>query len=54
MESSIRENARLHRFGLPVGDGLLAVAHCRKAILKCPFMARFFARHSEYAGVVEG
>lgn len=26
----------------------------RKAILKCPFMGGFFARHPEYADVVEG
>ena len=26
----------------------------RKAILKCPFMGNFFARHPEYADVVEG
>lgn len=26
----------------------------RKAILKCPFMTRFFAKHPEYADVVEG
>jgi len=26
----------------------------RKAILKCPFMARYFAKHPEYADVVEG
>jgi predicted GNAT family acetyltransferase len=26
----------------------------RKAILYCPFMARFFARHPEYADVVDG
>jgi predicted GNAT family acetyltransferase len=26
----------------------------RKAVLKCPFMGEFFARHPEYADVVEG
>ena len=26
----------------------------RKAILKCPFMGDYFARHPEYADVVEG
>ncbi|MDX8490437.1 GNAT family N-acetyltransferase [Mesorhizobium sp. VK22B] len=26
----------------------------RKAILKCPFMSRFFAKHPEYADVVDG
>jgi predicted GNAT family acetyltransferase len=26
----------------------------RKATLICPFMARFFARHPEYADVVDG
>jgi uncharacterized protein len=26
----------------------------RKAILTCPFMARFFAKHPEYADVVAG
>ncbi|MDX8514454.1 GNAT family N-acetyltransferase [Mesorhizobium captivum] len=26
----------------------------RKAILKCPFMNRFFAKHPEYADVVDG
>src|ERR1700742_3883920 len=26
----------------------------RKAILKCPFMGEYFARHPEYADVVEG
>lgn len=26
----------------------------RKAILKCPFMGRFFAKHPEYADVVGG
>ena len=26
----------------------------RKAILKCPFMAHFFAKHPEYADIVEG
>ncbi|WP_119272219.1 GNAT family N-acetyltransferase [Taklimakanibacter deserti] len=26
----------------------------RKAILKCPFMVRYFAKHREYADVVEG
>jgi predicted GNAT family acetyltransferase len=26
----------------------------RKAILKCPFMSRFFIRHPEYADVVAG
>jgi predicted GNAT family acetyltransferase len=36
------------------GTFKLLSAPGRKAILKCPFMARFFARHPEYAGVVEG
>jgi predicted GNAT family acetyltransferase len=26
----------------------------RKAVLKCPFMGEFFARHPEYADLVEG
>jgi hypothetical protein len=26
----------------------------RKAVLKCPFMGEFFARHPEYADTVEG
>ncbi|MER8974874.1 MULTISPECIES: GNAT family N-acetyltransferase [unclassified Mesorhizobium] len=26
----------------------------RKAILKCPFMSRFFAKHPDYADVVDG
>ncbi|YBV97946.1 N-acetyltransferase [Phyllobacteriaceae bacterium JZ32] len=26
----------------------------RKAILKCPFMNHFFARHPEYADIVDG
>ncbi|HEY4075884.1 MAG TPA: GNAT family N-acetyltransferase [Rhizomicrobium sp.] len=26
----------------------------RKAVLKCPFMGEYFARHPEYADVVEG
>ncbi|MER8697790.1 GNAT family N-acetyltransferase [Mesorhizobium sp. M1273] len=26
----------------------------RKAILKCPFMSRFFAKHPDYADVVGG
>jgi len=26
----------------------------RKAILKCPFIVRFFAKHPEYADVVDG
>jgi uncharacterized protein len=26
----------------------------RKAILKCPFMSQFFAKHPEYADVVAG
>lgn len=26
----------------------------RKAILKCPFMSRFFAKHPEYADIVAG
>lgn len=26
----------------------------RKAVLKCPFMARFYAKHPEYADVVAG
>ena len=26
----------------------------RKAILKCPFMSRFFAKHPEYTDIVSG
>jgi predicted GNAT family acetyltransferase len=26
----------------------------RKAVLKCPFMARFYADHSDYADIVDG
>jgi hypothetical protein len=26
----------------------------RKAVLKCPFMAGFYARHPEYADIVDG
>lgn len=26
----------------------------RKAVLKCPFMGQFFAKHPEYADVVDG
>lgn len=26
----------------------------RKAVVKCPFMGQFFAKHPEYADVVEG
>jgi predicted GNAT family acetyltransferase len=26
----------------------------RKAVLKCPFMAHFFATHPEYADIVDG
>lgn len=26
----------------------------RKAVLKCPFMSRFFTKHPEYADVVAG
>lgn len=26
----------------------------RKAILKCPFMSRFFVKHPEYADIVDG
>jgi uncharacterized protein len=93
MDFRINENAQQHRFELPIGDGLFAVAYYRvedgriallhtevpaefsgqgiasrlatgifellrktgrKAILKCPFMTRFFAKHPEYADVVEG
>jgi predicted GNAT family acetyltransferase len=26
----------------------------RKAVLKCPFMSRYFAKHPEYADIVVG
>ena len=89
----VREDARQHRFELPISgdamalayytiqDGRVVLTHTevptefsgqgiasrlargifellrgsgRKAILKCPFMGEFFARHPEYADVVEG
>ena len=89
----VRENARQHRFELPikgdamalayytVEDGRVVLTHTevpaefsgqgiasrlargifellrgsgRKAVLKCPFMGEYFARHPEYADVVEG
>jgi len=93
MSLTVRENPQLHRFELPLGDGLLAAAYCRiedgrvafihtevpqgfsgqgvgsrlagetfellrrtgrKAILYCPFMVRFLAKHPEYADIVDG
>jgi uncharacterized protein len=86
----VTENTQLHRFELPLGDGLIAAAYYRmedgrvalihtevptefsgqgiasqlaaetlellrksgrKATAKCPFMARFLARHPEYSDV---
>jgi predicted GNAT family acetyltransferase len=26
----------------------------RKLVLKCPFMGKFFSRHPEYSGIVDG
>jgi uncharacterized protein len=89
----VRENARQHRFELPISGDAVALAYYtiqdgrvvltqtevptefsgqgiasrlargifellrrsgRKAILKCPFMGEYFARHPEYADVVAG
>ena len=92
-ENPVRENAPMHRFELPIADGVMALAYYtiadgqlvlthtevpsdyagqgigsrlaqgtfallrrsgRKAVLKCPFMGEFFARHPEYADIVAG
>jgi predicted GNAT family acetyltransferase len=89
----VKENSQLHRFELPLGNGLFAAAYYRidderivlihtevpaefsgqgiasqlagevfellrktgrKAVLQCPFMGRYFAKHPEYADVVDG
>jgi predicted GNAT family acetyltransferase len=93
MSISVRENADLHRFELPITEGAIAAAYYRvegglvvlihtevpaefsgqgiasrlaegtfeilrktgrKAVLKCPFMSRYFAKHPEYADIVAG
>jgi predicted GNAT family acetyltransferase len=93
MHAKVQENRQLHRFELPISQGLVAAAYyCveddrlvlfrtevpseftgrgigsrlaqgifdllrasgRKAILRCPFMSRFFADHLDYMDVIAG
>ena len=93
MYTKVQENKQLHRFELPISQGLVAAAYYRvegnrivlfhtevppqfvgrgiasrlaqgifdllrasgrKAILKCPFMSRFFADHLDYMDVIAG
>jgi predicted GNAT family acetyltransferase len=93
MHAKVQENRQLHRFELPISQGLVAAAYYRveddrvvlfhtevpseftgrgigsrlaqgifdllrasgrKAILRCPFMSRFYADHLEYMDVIAG
>ncbi|MGB3901094.1 MAG: GNAT family N-acetyltransferase [Mesorhizobium sp.] len=93
MGAKVQENRQLHRFELPISQGLVASAYYRveddrivlfhtevpseftgrgigsrlaqgifdllrasgrKAVLKCPFMSRFFANHLDYLDVIAG
>lgn len=93
MHAKVQENRQLHRFELPISQGLVAAAYYRveddrvvlfhtevpseftgrgigsrlaqgifdllrasgrKAILRCPFMSRFFADHLDYMDVIAG
>ena len=52
-----QEHLRLqlrHQLGLARGTFELLRSSGRKAVLKCPFMGEFFARHPEYADIVAG
>jgi predicted GNAT family acetyltransferase len=45
-----------HGIGTRLARGVFGIlrATSRKAVLKCPFMGHFYARHPEYSDVVAG